>query len=155
MYKYLFEECCFSRAFITNKKINFELIKRTKENLAKSLGIRCEDVELSYYSKSKDSSEVKIEAIKEINNNFVFKVILTLTEKENLIVLLNTFISRITSVYLTGFQYVEDIIFNIMQEFSRRIFYTDLIANFKLKYEELSKKIYEDLEILFDLEIKS
>ncbi|HIE41254.1 MAG TPA: hypothetical protein EYP80_01170 [Candidatus Aenigmarchaeota archaeon] len=153
MYKYLFEECCFSRAFITNKKINFELIKRTKESLAKSIGIRCEDVELSYYSKSEDSSEVKIEAIKEINNNFVFKIILTLTEKENLIVLLNTFISRITSVYLTGFQYI-DIISNIMQEFSRRIFYTDLIANLKLKYEELSKKIYEDLEILFDLEIK-
>jgi hypothetical protein len=153
MYRYLFEEKCFDRSFGTDKKVNLDLIKKIRYLLAKNLEIKYEDTELKYYKKTKEEVEVKLEAKEEINKNFVFRVVLEITEKGNTIVSIETFISRLVPVHIVGVNYVEDIVYNIMQEFSKKSFYQDLMAELKLKYEEVGKKIYEDLETLFGLDI--
>jgi len=154
MYQYLFEENCFSRVFNSNKKIDLNLIKKIREVIAENLEINYDDVELTYYEKSQKSVEVKIEAKKEITQNFDFRVIIKVSEKDTTIVSLDTFISRVVPVHLVGFPYVEDIIYNIMEEFRKKVFYRDFINEMKLKYEDLSKNIYEDLEILFSSDMK-
>ena len=90
-----------------------------------------------------------MEAKKQISQNFDFRVVVRASEKGNSIISLETFISRVVPVHLVGFQYVEDIIYNMMEELRKKVFYRDIINEMKLKYEELSKTIYEDLEILF------
>ena len=149
MYRYLFEETCFKRSFDSDRKIDLDLIKKIREVVARNLGIEYEDVELAYYEKSEDSVEVKMEAKKQISQNFDFRVVVRASEKGNSIISLETFISRVVPVHLVGFQYVEDIIYNMMEELRKKVFYRDIINEMKLKYEELSKTIYEDLEILF------
>jgi hypothetical protein len=153
MYRYLFEENCFSRTFGSSKNINLDLIKKIREIIAKNLEIKYEDVELNHYEKSQEGVEVKIEVIKEITKNFVFRVVVKVSEKGNSIISLDTFISRVVPIHLVGFPYVEDIVYNMMEELARKTFYKDFMNEMKLKYEELSKRIYEDLEALFGLDI--
>ena len=149
MYRYLFEEKCFSRVFGANRKINRDFIKKFRETIARNLEIEDEDVKLNYYKNTKEELEIRLEATKEISKNFVFRVILNITEKGVSLISLDTYISRVVPIYIVGLRYVEDVIYNIMNEFSKSFFYQDLMARYKLKYEEISKKIYEDLETLF------
>lgn len=152
MYRYLFEEKCFSRVLEVNKKINSELQRKIKEILANILKIEYEKVELLSYKKTEDGLELKFEAGKEINENFVFRVILDITESETTLISLETFISRAIPVYLAGPVVIEDLLYNITQEFSKKSFYKDLMSKYKLKYEDVGKKLYEGLEILFSFE---
>ena len=152
MYRYLFEEECFNRVFEVNKKINFEFQRKIKEIIANLLEIKDEEVELVYYKKTENSIEAKFEATKEISKNFVFRVILVITELETTLISLKTFISRTIPVYLAGPVLIEDLLYNIMQEFSKKSFYKDIMSEYKLKYEEVSKRLYEELEILFSFE---
>jgi len=155
MHRYLFENNCFSRVFGADAKISTLHIKKFRELLAKNLEINYEDVEVKYYKNTKEGTEVKLEAVKEISKYFVFRVIVSATEKSVSIISLETYISRAVPVYSTGINYLEDVMYNIMKEFSEKSFYKDLISEYKLKYEEVSKRIFEDLETLFGFYIES
>ncbi len=152
MYRYLFERECFNRVIGVNKKITTELQTKIKDIIADFLEIKYEDIELTYYKKTENGLELKFKMVKEINENFVFRVIIEITEKETTLISLKTLISRVTPVYLAGPVLVEDLVYNIIQEFSKKSFYKDLMSEYKLKYEELSKRLYEELEILFGFE---
>ncbi len=152
MYRYLFEKDCFNRIFKINKKINLDIQKKVKNILANTLKIKYEDIEVVYYKKTDNGVEFKVEAEKKIAENFVFRVSIEITEYDSTYVSLDTFISRIVPTQLAGPVVTEDIFSNLIQEFSKKTFYVDLIADYKLKYEELSKKIYEELEMLFGFE---
>ncbi len=152
MYRYLFEEKCFDRVLEVNKKISPELQRKIKEILANTLEIEYEEVELLSYKKTEKGLELIFEAKKQINENFVFRVILNITESETTLISLETFISRVTPVHLAGPVVMEDLLYNIIQEFSKKSFYKDIMSEYKLKYEEVSKKLYEGLEILFGFE---
>ncbi len=152
MYRYLFEENCFNRIFEVNKKINLDVQKKVKDILANTLKIKYEDIELVSYKKTDTSLEFKLEAEKKIAENFVFRVSIEITEFDGAYISLDTFISRTVPVHIAGLATTEDIFSNLIQEFSKKTFYADLMADYKLKYEELSKKIYEELEMLFGFE---
>lgn len=148
MYRYLFEEVCFDRIIETDKKISPEMQKKIRETLATALGITYEEVRLAHYEKSEDYLEIKLEAEKEISASFAFRVCLLITQNEKTLISLKSFVSRLDPVNLAGPAFMEDIVYNIVQEFSKKSFYQDLMAEYKLKYEELSKKLYEEIEIL-------
>ncbi len=152
MYRYLFEENCFNRIFEVNKRINLNIQKKVKDILANTLKIKYEDIEVIYYKKTDTSLEFKLEAEKKIAENFVFRVSIEITEFDSAYISLDTFISRTVPIHLAGPVVTEDIFSNLIQEFSKKTFYVDLMADYKLKYEELSKKIYEELEMLFGFE---
>ena len=152
MYRYLFERECFNRIFGVNKKINLKLQTKMKEMIADILEIKFEDVEVIYYKKNENGLELKFEGTKEITSNFIFRVIIEITERETTLISLKTFISRVVPTYLSGPVLIEDLLYNIIQEFSKKSFYNDLMSEYKLKYEELSKKLYEGLELLFSFE---
>ncbi|MCK4429525.1 MAG: hypothetical protein KAU95_04055 [Candidatus Aenigmarchaeota archaeon] len=152
MYRYLFEEDCFDRVFEVSKKIGPEIRGEVRVILANILEIKPLEVELVSYEKTEKGMEMKFEARKEINDNFVFRVIVAITGKETILISVKTYISRVNPIYLAGPVVVEDIIYNTMQEFSKKSFYTDVLSEYKLKYEELSKKIYEGLEIFIGFE---
>ena len=152
MYRYLFEEYCVNRIFEVNKKINLGVQKKVKDILADILKIKYEDIQVVYYKKTKAGLEFKLEAEKKIGENFVFRVTVEITEFDTTYVSLDTFISRTTPVNLAGPVTTEDIFSNLVQELSKKTFYVDMVADYKLKYEELSKELYEGLEMLFGFE---
>lgn len=150
MYRYLFERECFNRILSVNEKITPKLNKKIKEIIADTLDVEFEDVELIYYKKTENGVELRFEGKKEIGENFVFRVIIEATELETTLIHLKTFISRVIPTYLAGPVLIEDLVYNIIQKFSEKSFYKDLMSEYKLKYEEVSKKLYEGLELLFD-----
>ena len=152
MYRYLFEENCFNRIFEVNKKINLNIQKKVKDILAETLKIKYEDIQVVYYKKTNMGLEFKLEAEKKIGDNFVFRVSVEITEYDSTYVSLDTYISRTIPVNLAGPVTTEDIFSNLVQELSKKTFYVDMMADYKLKYEELSKEIYEGLEMLFGFE---
>lgn len=152
MYRYLFERECFNRILGVNKKITPKLQTKIKETIADILEIEYEDVELTYYKKVEDGLELKFESVKEISENFVFRIIIEITERETTLISLKTFISRVIPIYLAGPVLIEDLVYNIIQKFSEKSFYKDLMSNYQLKYEEVSKRLYEGLELLFGFE---
>ncbi len=152
MYRYLFEESCFNRIFEVNKKPNKDIQKKVKDILANTLKIKYEDIQVVYYKKTSTGLEFKLEAENKIGENFVFRVCVEITEYDSTYISLDTFVSRTIPVNLAGPVTTEDIFSNLVQELSKKTFYVDLIADYKLKYEELSKEIYEGLEMLFGFE---
>lgn len=152
MYRYLFERECFNRSIGINEKISPKLKRSMQEVISEVLEIEFEEVEVIYYKKTEEGVELKFEAKKEIGSNFIFRVILEATEMNTTLISLKTFISRVIPTYLAGPVLIEDLVFNITQKFSERSFYKDLMADYQLKYEEVSKKLYEGLELLFDFE---
>ncbi|RLJ00264.1 MAG: hypothetical protein DRP06_02260 [Candidatus Aenigmatarchaeota archaeon] len=152
MYRYLFEENCFNRIFEVNKKINLNVQKKVKDILADILKIKYEDIQVVYYKKTEKSLEFKLETEKKIGENFVFRVCVEITEFDSTYISLDTFISRTVPVNLAGPVTTEDVFSNLVQEFSKKTFYVDMMADYKLKYEELSKEIFEGLEMLFGFE---
>lgn len=149
MYRYLFEKECFNRVLGVNEKITPKLQEKIKEIIADILEVEFEDVELIYYRKTEKGLELKFESIKEISENFVLRAVIEITERETTLISLKTFISRVIPVYLAGPVLVEDLVYNIIQKFSEKSFYKDLLSRYQLKYEEVSKRLYEGLELLF------
>ena len=120
MYNYLFEEKCFEKTFESHTKFNFELQKKVRELLSKLLDIEYEEIEVIYYEKRADKVKLKLEAKKKIEENYLFKVELEITYFNTTIISLTTYISRVIEVYLSGATPAEDLVFNSIQEFTKK-----------------------------------
>lgn len=131
------------------KKLDLALQRKIIDVISKNLEIDELGVEVTYYKKTESCTELKLEASKNITDNFIFRVEFYLSEYEDTIITLKTFVSRIVPVSLIGQNIRDDIVNNIIQEFFKKSFYTDLFQEYNLKYQEISKKIYENIEILF------
>jgi hypothetical protein len=149
MYRYLFEETCFDHSFESKKFLDAELQNKARDILAKNLGLKYEDIRLAYYKKSEGATEVEFEATVRVDENFEFRAILTVSSDKTTIVSLSTQLSRLDPVYLRDFNSSEGIVRNIFQEFAKNSFYQDIFADYKRKYEEISKKTNDGLEVLF------
>jgi hypothetical protein len=151
MYRYLFEEKCFDNSFESIKPLDNELQSKVKASLSKTLGLKYEDVRLAYYKKAEGVKEVEFEALVKVDENFDFRVTLLISTYDKTLVSLVTRLSRLDPVYLRGIGSSESIVKNIFQEFVKNSFYQDIFADYKRKYEAVSRKVYEEIEILFGL----
>jgi hypothetical protein len=153
MYRYIWEVPCFSRSFESDKILDTNLQRGARRIISTALGIGYNDVHLVRFSRNPESSEVRYEAKASVEKNYEFFVALDMSSLGSTIVSLETRLSRLDPVYLRDFQnQTESIVSNIFREFAKNSFYTDVISELKLKYEDLSRKIFEQLEALFHLE---
>lgn len=148
MYRYLFEETCFEASFESDKPLDSNLQNKAREILASNLGLEVEDIRLVYYKKSVSITELEFEATLAVDKNFEFRVILTISSCKTTVVSLSTLLSRLDPVYLRSVSSSESIVRNIFQEFAKKSFYQDIFADYRRKYEEISRKIYDGLEAL-------
>jgi hypothetical protein len=151
MYRYLFEETCFDHSFESLKPLDTEIQSKAKAVLSKTLGLKYEDVRIVYYKKAEGINEVEFEAIVKVDENFEFRATVLISAYDKTIISMKTYLSRLDPVYLRDAGSSESIVKNIFQEFMKNSFYQDIFADYKRKYEELSRKVYEGLEILFGL----
>jgi hypothetical protein len=151
MYRYLFEETCFDHSFESLTPLDNNIQSRAKAVLSKALGLKYEEVRLVYYKKAEGVSEAEFEGLVKVDENFEFRATLLISTYDKTIISLKTYLSRIDPVYLRDTGSSESIVKNIFQEFMKNSFYQDIFADYQRKYEEVSKKVYEGLEILFGL----
>lgn len=149
MYRYLFEETCFDCSFESDKPLDAALQDKAREILASGLGLEFENIRLVYYKKYGGITELEFEAAVNVDKNFEFRAILTISASKTTVVSLSTQLSRLDPVYLRGLSSSESLVRNIFQEFAKNSFYQDIFADYKRKYEEVSRKIYDGLEALF------
>jgi hypothetical protein len=150
MYRYLFEEPCFNSSFDSKKPLDSEIQNKARDILAQNLSIKYEDIRLVYYKTSEGVVEMEFEGLITVDQNFEFKALLTMSTFNNkTIVSLATQLSRLDPVYLRDMNSSEGIVRNIFKEFAKNSFYQDIFSDYKRKYEEVSRKIYDGLETLF------
>jgi len=151
MYRYLFEETCFDHSFESLKPLDSEIQSKAKSVLSKTLGLKYEDIRLVYYKKAEGINEVEFEALVKVDQNFEFRATVLISTYDKTIVSLTTHLSRLDPVYLRDVGSSESIVKNIFQDFMKNSFYQDIFADYRRRYEEVSRKVYEGLEILFGL----
>lgn len=150
MYRYLFEEVCFDRSFEAAKPIDQETQRKIRAAIAEILGVKYEDTRLVYYQKAENSAEVEYEAQVRIDDNFDFRIVLVISTYDKTLVSLRTYVSRLDPVYLRDIMNrTESLAHNIFTEFMKNSFYQDIFGEYRKKYEEVSRKLYETLEVIF------
>lgn len=150
MYRYLFEEVCFDRSFEAAKLLDQETQRKVRIALSEVLGLKYEDIRLVYCQRAEGSAEVEYEAQVRIDDNFDFRVALVISTYDKTLVSLRTYVSRIDPVYLRDIMNrTESLVHNIFTEFVKTSFYKDLFEEYRKKYEETSRKLYEALELVF------
>lgn len=151
MYRYLWEEPCFDRAFEAQKPVDTNLQRGVRRIISENLGINYDEVHLVFYKKNPNSIEVEYEAQCNIDRNYVFKISVMLSTYDRTLVSLKTHLCRVDPVYLRDFHnQTESIVSNMFREFAKKSFYQDLLAEYRLKYEDMSRKLFEQLEVLFN-----
>ena len=150
MYRYLFEEVCFDSSFEAAKPLDQETQRKIRAAIAEVLGVKYEDTRLVYFQKAGGSGEVEYEVQVKIDQNFDFRVTLFISTYDKTIVSLRTYISRLDPVYLRNIMNrTESLVHNIFSEFVKTSFYHDVFDDYKKKYEGVSRKLYEALEVIF------
>ncbi|MBN2095174.1 MAG: hypothetical protein JW727_03945 [Candidatus Aenigmarchaeota archaeon] len=151
MYRYLFEETCFDRSFDSDTPLDKEKQDKVRFIIAQRLGLTYRDIRLVYYKTLPGGAEVEFEGRLPIDKNFEFRVIVTLTSYDTTLVSIRATVSRLDPVYLREkLNLCESIVGNMFKEFVKKSFYHDLFSDYMKQYEEVSKGMFEAIELVFE-----